>query len=336
MKTRIGFAFLLALVPSLLHGSDTAEQQEALKRLQLAVSKTNVFELPSFEMKASVQVENNGKPLDGSLHLLWAGPDQWKEEIRFPGYTEIQVGGKGTVWIQRSTDFIPLRVFQLHSALGFGSGLSGPYPGPASFVRLNLTPRDKVKKMRSRKEHGEKLTCIEVQKEGVTNSSEICTDEDSGTIVRGTPYTDGDFQSVGGKIFPRSIALIENGVTVAKVGITELSTPSDVSPNLFTIPTGVVPQVGCMNPTPPRLVNRIPPEYPSSARQRHVEGTVYLDTEIGITGVPIIKKVVVNTDQELVRASEEAVRVWRYDPATCDGKPVSIETILQVNFTLTR
>ena len=61
-----------------------------------------------------------------------------------------------------------------------------------------------------------------------------------------------------------------------------------------------------------------------------------MDTEIGITGVPIIKKVVVNTDQELVRASEEAVRVWRYDPATCDGKPVSIETILQVNFTLTR
>jgi hypothetical protein len=39
-------------------------------------------------MKAALQIDNAGKPLDGSYRLLWNGPEQWREEISFPGYTE--------------------------------------------------------------------------------------------------------------------------------------------------------------------------------------------------------------------------------------------------------
>src|SRR5438105_4028525 len=82
---------------------DPAKSQDALRRIQEAVAKTNIFELPSFEMKASVQIESQGKLLDGSYQLLWNGPEQWREEIQLPEYTEVQVGGKQAVWIQHTT-----------------------------------------------------------------------------------------------------------------------------------------------------------------------------------------------------------------------------------------
>jgi hypothetical protein len=104
---------------------DAAKQQEGIKKIEQAVTHTNIFELPSFEMKASVQIATQGKLTDGTYQLLWNGPAQWREEIRFPGYTEVQVGGNGTVSIQRSTAFLPLRIYHLHAALGFGSGALG-------------------------------------------------------------------------------------------------------------------------------------------------------------------------------------------------------------------
>jgi len=107
--------FLLGMVALWLQpvgaSNDTSKQQEAIKKIEQAVAKTNIFELPSFQMKANVQIEAKGKLVDGSYQLLWNGPDQWREEIHFPGYTELQVGGKGTVWVQRSTDFYPLRIY---------------------------------------------------------------------------------------------------------------------------------------------------------------------------------------------------------------------------------
>src|SRR5580765_1974706 len=108
-----------SLCSPLLLASDKPDQQEAINRMQQAVTKTNIFELPSFSMKAATQVEIQGKPVEGTYQLLWNGPDQWREEIAFPGYKEVQVGGKGAVWVQRNADFIPIPIFHLRQALDF-------------------------------------------------------------------------------------------------------------------------------------------------------------------------------------------------------------------------
>jgi hypothetical protein len=106
MKRYLPLVFLLVIHPSALVASDKA-QQEGKMLVEQAEARTNIFALPSFEMKASVRIDNKGKPLDGSYMLLWNGPGQWREEISFPGYTEVQVGGKGVVFLKRSTDVIP-------------------------------------------------------------------------------------------------------------------------------------------------------------------------------------------------------------------------------------
>jgi hypothetical protein len=38
--------------------------------------------------------------------------DQWREEITLPGYSEIQVAGKGVVYLKRNAAFMPSGVFQ--------------------------------------------------------------------------------------------------------------------------------------------------------------------------------------------------------------------------------
>jgi len=201
MSRWILLAVVSVLISPLLNASDAQERQEAINRLEQAVSRTNIFALPSFQLTAIVQIENQGKPLDGSYRLLWNGPEQWREEITFPGYTEVQVGGRGKVWIQRSTDFLPRAVYQLHAALGFGA-VAGVDVGPfESLVQLGLMPKDKVKKLHSRKEHGDKLTCVETENEQ-KSSSELCVNDSTGTPFRNAPYEDRDFQPVGDKVFP--------------------------------------------------------------------------------------------------------------------------------------
>lgn len=329
----IALAFLCVLILPLAGAANPSDQQEATKLLELAVSRMNIFDLPSFRMKASLQIDMQDKLLDGNYQLLWNGPDQWREEVSFPGYSEVQVGGKGSVWIQRSTDFIPLRIYQLHAALGFGSGVAGPSPA-FSLVRLGLTSKDTIKKTSSRKEHGEKVTCIEIEHD-TRSSSSVCISDSTGALVRDSAsYSDSDFQPVGGKIFPRSLSFIEEGKKVARVSVTELLSPAEFAPNSFAPPTGVSQQVGCMNPIVPRIVNKVAPVYPTSARQQHIQGTVAVDTEIGLDGIPRMKKVVANPDPSLVRSAADAITAWRYEPATCDGKPVPIETVLRVNYKL--
>jgi TonB family protein len=332
MKRWIYPVVVIAALPLFLMASEKPTQQDSLHLLEQAVAKTNIFELPSFAMKASVQVDVHEKIVDGTYQLLWNGPDQWKEEISFTGYQEIQVGGKGVVWVQRNTDFIPFAVFNLHRALGFGS--SEGSPPSTSLVRLDFTPKDTIAKTRERKEHGEKLTCIEILDE-LKHTRETCIRDSTGTLARASSSdTKSDLQPVGAKVFPRVLSFVNDGRTLAKVNISELVTGAQFPPETFTPAAGVSPQAGCMNPLPARLAKKENPHYPESARSRRIQGTTATQVTIGIDGVPRIRKVVESPSPDLEASSLAAIQQWRYDPALCNGQPVEMETILQVNYSL--
>lgn len=332
MKSAIFLILPFILFQGLATGSDKPDQQAELARLQEAITKTNIFELPSFTLKASVQVAVNEKFIEGSYQLLWNGPDHWREEISFPGYHEIQIGGKGVIWVQRSTDFIPLAIFNLHNALGFGS--SAGIPPSNSLVRFGLTPKDIITKKRERKEFGERSTCLEIH-HYLGYQSELCVRDDNGAIVRETSYeADKDFQPIGSKIFPRVLTFKREDQSLAKVTVTELIANPQFSPDSFSAPAGLSPQQGCMNPQVARLIKKQPPSYPDRARSMYVQGTVSIQTAIGIDGIPRIDKVVQSPSSDLEQSSVSTIKEWRYDPASCDGKPVETDTLVQVNYTL--
>jgi hypothetical protein len=276
MKGWLPLIFLLLIHSITLSASDKAKR-DGKDLVEHAETKTNIFELPSFEMKASVRVDDKGKPLDGSYLLLWNGRDQWREEISLPGYSEVQVGGKGVVFLKRSTDSIPVQIEQLRLALGYGSNHAH------SFIHAAPGPKETVKQVHDRKVNGLKVECAEIADQE-SGTREVCVDVSTGALVRQHPYLDRDVTPISTKLFPRFLSYIENGKSVAEVQVTELKTTEGLPSSAFEPPVGAVSKLGCMNPTPARLVHRGNPQYPEQERQSHAQGTVAMYAMIAKDG----------------------------------------------------
>jgi TonB family protein len=82
-----------------------------------------------------------------------------------------------------------------------------------------------------------------------------------------------------------------------------------------------------------KLLNRVAPDYPAEARKARIEGTVMLHVILSVEGAP--KEItVVSGDPALAPAAIEAVRQWRYQQTLLNGKPVEVDTMIQVVFQL--
>ena len=81
------------------------------------------------------------------------------------------------------------------------------------------------------------------------------------------------------------------------------------------------------------MVKKVQPEYPAEARQDNIQGTVKIQVIIQKDGYVTVQNVV-EGDPILSPAAIEAVKQWRYEPTLFDGKPVDVQTTIEVNFTL--
>lgn len=306
------------LLTSLLFASDkTHEGQEILEQ---ARSRSDIRELPSFTMRAKVKIENQDKLLEGEYALLWNGPNQWREEISFPGFDQIRIGGSGTVALKRDLDFVPLRVYQLELALGYGR------------EHLILRPDEGIKQVRTRKLSGIEAKCAEIT--GKVNAREICVDASTGALVRDHPFIDKEFAPVGAKIFPHILSYIVDGKTVAQAQVTELKTTERLPSSSFEVPAGAVSKTNCLNPTVGLLIKKANPSYPESEKRGGVQGTVSIYAVIGVDGSLHDLRVVSGVSPGLNKASLDAVQQWRYEPYKCQDTPVEVESVIEVNYSL--
>jgi TonB family protein len=88
--------------------------------------------------------------------------------------------------------------------------------------------------------------------------------------------------------------------------------------------------------TPPKLVRRVEPYYPYAARLARVTGIVIfqcmIDKQGNVRDV-VIKRPLPGT---MCYAAMEALREWKFTPATADGKPVDVLYNVTFNFKLIR
>jgi len=85
----------------------------------------------------------------------------------------------------------------------------------------------------------------------------------------------------------------------------------------------------------PKVVVKVAPKYPESARADGVTGEVVLDLSVDTAGAVGDVTVVKDPDQRLSQAAVDAVRQWRFEPAR-DGKgnPVAVVYSVTVAFKL--
>ncbi len=82
---------------------------------------------------------------------------------------------------------------------------------------------------------------------------------------------------------------------------------------------------------PPRLVSSILPVYPAMARSSGIEGSVVVDASIDPAGNVIATKVISGPTM-LRQAALDALRRWKYTPATLNGDPIAVHITVTINF----
>ncbi len=125
----------------------------------------------------------------------------------------------------------------------------------------------------------------------------------------------------------------DSGIVVFEdTGVQGGSTTSDDSSARSAPPSpppGMVPERTALA----RVVDRVEPEYPDAAKAHHIQGIVVLDVLVGGDG-RVQRLSPVRGYPRLVAAAADAVRQWRFEPMTRNGRPASFETNITLTFAL--
>jgi TonB family protein len=83
---------------------------------------------------------------------------------------------------------------------------------------------------------------------------------------------------------------------------------------------------------PPRAIYAPAAEYPTKARKENQQGTVAIKMVVSADGLPRDIKVARSLSPELDEAATNAVKKWKFAPATKDGEPVAVQINVEVSF----
>jgi TonB family protein len=86
----------------------------------------------------------------------------------------------------------------------------------------------------------------------------------------------------------------------------------------------------------PRVISDVKPTYTAGAMQAKIQGTVLLAAVVLANGdvgeVTVTQSL--DTEHGLDQQAIDAVRQWKFEPGTKDGKPVAVEVVIEMTFTL--
>jgi TonB family protein len=86
--------------------------------------------------------------------------------------------------------------------------------------------------------------------------------------------------------------------------------------------------------TAPHAIYSPGPDYPEKARKAKVQGVVTLKLTVSPDGTTKDIQVVKHVRSDLDANAVDAVRTWKFEPATRDGEPVAVSLNIDVAFRL--
>ena len=99
-----------------------------------------------------------------------------------------------------------------------------------------------------------------------------------------------------------------------------------------------VAESGVYKPGPgvsaPVLVREVRPQYTPDAKAAKIQGVVTLECVVKTDGTIGDVEVTTSLDAGLDQEAIKAVKQWRFEPGTKDGKPVPVLITLEMTFTL--
>jgi TonB family protein len=194
---------------------------------------------------------------------------------------------------------------------------------------------------------------------GVANATIIMTNQEAKTIDMTTSDREGNFTFKPLPSGNYELQVLKPGFDTYRVPQVSLDSGREFS-EAFTLQVGaitervtVVPEnssksapIQTTSGKPSRLsvggsvqaakiITKVQPIYPESARSAGISGTVVLHAVIGMDGKPLSLRVMNSQiDPDLAHSAVEAVNQWRYTPTLLNGEPIEVDTTITVIYSL--
>jgi TonB family protein len=278
---------------------------------------------PAFRMKASFRIPS-GSPADqGSYTETWESREEWRRETELGDFRRIEVGGHKLRWLFDNKEGTPPKEATVMK----------------STLDLHLLPEHlKVDSILDKELGGIAERCVKSETE--YSRDEYCVDAKDNTLLSHETITARsrtsrvyrDYERLGEHLFPRSVAVGEDGQTLVEISITELVPEPSAEPSRFVAPSGAVEITNCLatDLTPPRARSAPDPMFPKNQQTKHAVVVLWL--VVKADGKPYDIRV---TRSEGIAFDQEAVRtvgLWRFMPARCGGESVPMEINVEVEF----
>jgi hypothetical protein len=338
------FAVLLSAFPTnsaqkVNHDVQNSADAEKLLREAEEISDIRSSGTPSFRLAALVQTPGEkGGAIEGTYTLLWKSPTLWRDEIKFPDYSQVRVARLDRLFISRNPPNASMDVFRLLRLLEFPPFLSSSEPA-------------KEKKLQEKIKDGQRERVIEVTRAG-RSWEKIYLDgaapiplmiEFKGAQYGSRyPYKDfdvkygfEDYVEFHGHQVPRMVSQRVWDVLKYKIQVQELA-DATLDESDFDPPSDAKWIRWCPHPTPPKpkLLPRIIPNsaFPPQFRTGGPPSDVVIYGIIGTDGqwhnlAPVKSEGKVVDSfwiHELLRES--------FSPALCGEVPVESEALMEFKF----
>lgn len=147
-----------------------------------------------------------------------------------------------------------------------------------------------------------------------------------------------NFTKMQGKSMPREVIIID-GTHVILDAKVEPVTPLSTNDPALIVPadaTQVPVEAKRLSPDEESglLVKKVAPVYPADAKSAHIQGKVVLDTTVGPDGAVEDVRLVSAPSTSLALAAFQSVSQWEYKPYRVNGQAVTVESKVEVDFSL--
>ena len=285
-----------------------------------------------YRLLAHIEASVHGKQLAGDYGMVWLSEDRWREELKFAEFQRLRIGAPGGFQQVRTPDYSHPIIFDLDQAFDEAAA-------------LDLEPNETVQKLKSRKLHGALLDCARIQKDRKVDR-ELCFDPSSGSLLHSEPHSSwfnqsadpliidyADPQAFAEKLVPRHIHGDQGGWARFDIAVTSLESRPTVSEAALTPPANSEFWPICHATfVTAQAKHTKGPDFPAAARQGHLQGSVSLYAQIDPDGSISHLFTLQAGSRDFEAAARKAVQQWSYNPATCDGKPIRAETLIDVTF----
>jgi TonB family protein len=321
---------LLVTLPTLSHSAAVpsddlhARANSVLVQAQKAAvfdADTNgipFHESVSFVFSGLVQGEKKG-----TFVRDWVSKEQWRWKWELPDYQEINVRNGKQIGERETAEFESVRIQQLRWALP-------PFP-------LMLGQNDLVKKIEPVKVNGLDAQCIRF--EAIRGRDrwdrEICINAANNTLARWSDerrqieWT--DYIPFRATFYPRHLVVRELGNKIIEADI-EFREAPEFSHQAFEIPSDMRVRKACEHFTQPIVTREQKPEYPRRIGVRTIKAEVVVQVKVGVQGKVDAAQITETGGDDLDRAALDAVKKWEFEPAKCDGDPVSHKLPVAIHF----